>query len=277
MEQDSQGEVKGFRGMDTRPKEEDIVHREMKKADTVRPLPLSPVRSTPVPTKVVHLPSHYAALHVTGWMREKKGRTLVQGLPVDLRQPDQAFMGQRVSMIARPRTDLWGNVVESTRVFHMATAEPRMPNLARFSALGKLRRVDLSEQMIILHVFRNGHGGKHFSVRVRATHTLLKAIPPGWPTLHVTGSLIGRMLVLEDFQPYPLHKATRPPSRWLDEWSLSRGLEPYPGLVSRFVGKDDPLRRSPSGRCYLRGKPFKAEEFSALLKAGYLWQREPQR
>ncbi|WP_102126486.1 hypothetical protein [Deinococcus planocerae] len=111
-------------------------------------------------------------------------------------------------------------------------------------------------------------------MRLRGTHRLLKAIPPEWPTLHVTGSLVGRMLLLEEFQPYPL-LPRRPGEarRWVDEWGLAEGLEPFPGLTTRVIGRHDRLRRAPFGRCYLNGRPFKGMDFEALLRGGYLRQR----
>lgn len=55
----------------------------------------------------------------------------------------------------------------------------RRPNGTRFCALGQLRRVDPSEQLVILRTFKNGSHGHTLSLRFRATETILRGIDPG--------------------------------------------------------------------------------------------------
>lgn len=125
------------------------------------------------------LPTHHAALQVTGWLHERRGQWGVQQWPVQLNAAGRTLLGQRVTLLARPRTDLWGNLTDRTGVQHLSVAPVRRPNGTRFCALGQLRRVDPSEQLVILRTFKNGSHGHTLSLRFRATETLLRGIDPG--------------------------------------------------------------------------------------------------
>ncbi|MCD0168629.1 hypothetical protein [Deinococcus sp. 23YEL01] len=125
------------------------------------------------------LPTHHAALQVTGWLHERRGQWGVQQWPVQLNAAGRALLGQRVTLLARPRTDLWGNLTDRTDVQHLSVAPARRPNGTRFCALGQLRRVDPSEQLVILRTFKNGSHGHTLSLRFRATETILRGIDPG--------------------------------------------------------------------------------------------------
>ncbi|MCD0174524.1 hypothetical protein IHN32_00955 [Deinococcus sp. 14RED07] len=125
------------------------------------------------------LPTHHAALQVTGWLHERRRQTFVQQWPVQLNAAGRTLLRQRVALLARPRTDLWGNLTDRTVVQHLSVAPARRPNVTRFCALGQLRRVDPSEQLVILRTFKNGSHGHTLSLRFRATETLLRGIDPG--------------------------------------------------------------------------------------------------
>ena len=52
-------------------------------------------------------------------------------------------------------------------------------------------------------------------------------------------------------------------------------LEAFPDLLERPLRRDAVVWRSRVGRCYLNGRPLKAETFEVWLKVGYLWSRKP--
>ena len=216
------------------------------------------------------LPVHHAALQLTGWLSERRGQTFVQHCPVNLHAGDRALLGSRVTLFARPRTDTWGVLNENTGVQRLALAPAHQTNGSRFCVLGQLRRVDPSEQMIIVRVLRNGVYGRHHGLRLRATTTVLNRVDPEWSLVQFWGSLVGRMMIVDALQPY-----ARAPqgARWLDEWTLTPDvdLRAFPDLLTRPLDRHAVLRRSPAGRCYLNGRPFKREAFEALLKVGALW------
>lgn len=216
------------------------------------------------------LPTHRAALQVTGWLHERRGQWGVQQWPVQLNAAGRALLGQRVTLLARPRTDLWGNLTDRTDVQHLSVAPARRPNGTRFCALGQLRRVDPSEQLVILRTFKNGSHGHTLSLRFRATETVLRGIDPNWWTLQVRGSVVGRTLIAETVQR-PFTGPLDP--RWADEWHLVPGVDPqaFPELIDRPLPPGSVVRRSPAGRCYLNGRPLKRDAFEGLLRAGYLW------
>ena len=216
------------------------------------------------------LPTHHAALQVTGWLHECRGQWGVQQWPVQLNAAGRTSLGQRVALLARPRTDLWGNLTDRTVVQHLSVAPARRPNGTRFCALGQLRRVDPSEQLVILRTFKNGSHGHTLSLRFRATETVLRGIDPDWWTLQVRGSVVGRTLIAETGQR-PFTGPLAP--RWADEWHLVPGVDPraFPELIDRPLPPSSVVRRSPAGRCDLNGKPLKRDAFEVLLRAGSLW------
>ncbi|GAA0524263.1 hypothetical protein [Deinococcus depolymerans] len=220
------------------------------------------------------LPVHHASLQVTGWLLERRGQTFVHQWPVQLSGEDRVHIGQRVTVLARPRTDLWGNLNDKTGLQRLALAPAHRPNGSRFSALGQLRRVDPSEQMIVLRTFRNGSHGKFVSLRVRATESVLRAVDVNWWAVQVRGGLVGRTLIADVVEHRP---PVRPGGKWMDEWTLAPGVDltAFPDLIERPLTASAVLRRTPAGRCYLNGRPLKGDAFEALLKAGYLWGRIP--
>lgn len=219
-------------------------------------------------------PTQHAALEVTGWLSERQGQGFVQAWPVQLTPEARALMGRRVTLLARPRTDLWGNLTDKTGVMRVVEAPATRPNGLRFCALGQLRQVDPSEQLVILRIFRNGSHGKALSLRLRATADVLRTIDPTWWTVQIRGGVVGRTLVIDSAQR---HVTAWPEGRWQDEWTVVPGVDltAFPELLERPLRRDAVLRRARAGRCYLNGRPLKAETFEAWLKAGYLWSRKP--
>lgn len=221
------------------------------------------------------LPVHHAALQLTGWLGERRGQAFVNHCPVNLNAEDRVLLGSRVALLARPRTDHWGTLNENTGVQRLALTPTRQANGSRFCVLGQLRRVDPSEQMIIVRVFRNGAYGRHHALHLRATTAVLQQIDPEWGMVQFRGSLVGRTMIVDALQPYP-----RPPrgARWLDEWTLTpdADLQAFPDLLTRPLDRHAVLRRSPAGRCYLNDRPFKRNTFESLLKVGAMWASIPR-
>lgn len=227
-----------------------------------------------------HPAPHYAALLATGWLgQSKKGGPSVQHLPVRLDELEKldelgkggaARTGTRVTLSAQPMTDLWGRVTELRWPRRVAPATTS--NRLRFTALGRIRRVDLSEQLMILHIYRNGYGGKSFSLRMRGTPTLLAQVWPAWSVAQVWGSLIGPMLVVEQVRPHSRpHSHPEPGSKWAEVWRVHEALRPE-ALALAGLEPHDSVSQSFAGRYYLRGKPFKRAAFEELIRLGVLWR-----
>lgn len=215
---------------------------------------------------------HYAALLVTGWLGQtKNGTYTIQGFPLRLdpaRFP-AAQVNTRVTLSARPFTDQWGRVTELGAVTRLASAVSTARNGMRFTALGRIRRVDLGEQLMILHVYRNGHGGKSFSLRIRGTPSNLAFISPAWSVTQVTGSLIGPMLIVEQAQP---HRGPASCGKWAEVWRVREELRSQLLSFPDLPGSGEHLVQSHGGRYYFRGKPFKRSIFEDLVRAGVLWR-----
>ncbi len=165
---------------------------------------------------------HKAVLDVTGWHAIRHGQHFLDGICIH--PAPESLWRTRLTASLFPRTDPKGDLVRFQRWSGIRPAH--QPNDQYLEVIARLIRTDRALNLMVLHVYPSASVVRPFRLHIRATTPVLRNVDPDWPSVHLTGSLIGQTLVADHVQW--VHAPI--PERWAD-WVRGRN----PDALARRV------------------------------------------
>ena len=142
--------------------------------------------------------AHSAALSVVGWAgRNGRGELCVGQVPVY--SINEKWLGKRVRATLYPH--FRHERMTACQVANVRKARPNESNSAEFRVVGHLVRLDRATQKMVVEIYPQSVRIPRFQVYLRLTGQAGKTCDSGWTGIEVRGSLLDRMLLVEQVLP----------------------------------------------------------------------------